>query len=135
MATAMRRRGILVYDGDCGFCTRTARWLRRRVPAGVDVRPWQTLDLDALGLTEAEVRDAAYWVTPRGRRLRGEAAIAAALRTAGEPWRSAGDLILAPGIRRVAARVYDVVARNRHRFPGGTDACELPSAPTVSSPG
>ena len=122
----MKRRGLLVYDGDCGFCTRTARWLARRVPAGVEVRPWQALDLGALGLSETQVRDAAYWITPRGKQHRGEAAIAEALRVAGEPWRSAGDLILMPGVRRLAARVYDVIARNRHRLPGGTDACELP---------
>ena len=52
---------MLVYDGDCGFCTRCARWVGTR-SHGVEVVPWQTLDLAALGLSEQQVRTAAYWL-------------------------------------------------------------------------
>ena len=48
---------VLVYDGDCAFCSTSARfaarWLRRS-PADYAIEPWQRLDLAALGLTGAE---------------------------------------------------------------------------------
>jgi predicted DCC family thiol-disulfide oxidoreductase YuxK len=33
----------------------------------------------------------------------------------------------APGIRVLSAAGYRLVAKNRHRLPGGTPACELPT--------
>ena len=48
---------VLVYDGDCAFCSTSARfaarWLRRS-PADYAIEPWQRLDLVALGLTATE---------------------------------------------------------------------------------
>ena len=47
---------VLVFDGDCAFCTRSAevaeRWVRSG--DGYAVAPWQHLDLAALGLTAAQ---------------------------------------------------------------------------------
>ena len=45
--------GTLVYDADCGFCTRSAELLQQRSDCAV--RPWQSLDLAAVGLTQADV--------------------------------------------------------------------------------
>ena len=45
---------VLVFDGDCAFCSTSARFVSerlRRSPADYAVEPWQRLDLDALGLT------------------------------------------------------------------------------------
>ena len=42
---------MLVFDGDCGFCTASARWATAGA-SGVLTRPWQTLDLTTIGLTE-----------------------------------------------------------------------------------
>ena len=48
--SASAARPILVFDGDCGFCTSSAGFGRRLL--GVEhVEPWQFLDLDELGLT------------------------------------------------------------------------------------
>ena len=49
---------ILVYDGQCGFCIRSARWIEARLPADVRVEPWQSLDLDELGLSAHEAQAA-----------------------------------------------------------------------------
>lgn len=118
---------VLVYDGDCGFCTSSAHWVERRLPvaSGVAVEPWQVLDLQALGLTPAEVADAAWWVALGGVRHRGHRAIAAALRAIGGPWGVAGRVIDVPPVSWIAAAVYRVVARYRYRLPGGTPACKL----------
>lgn len=114
----------IVYDGDCGFCTSCAQWLEARSDA--DVAPWQRLDLDALGLSGDDVATAAWWVGEDGERRRGERAIAQALRTCGPGWSALGSVIDAPPVRPFAAVGYQLVARFRHRLPGGTPACRLP---------
>jgi predicted DCC family thiol-disulfide oxidoreductase YuxK len=118
----MRARPVLVFDGDCGFCTSSARALERIGP-GAEVVAWQLTDLADLGLTEPQAAEAVQWVEADGTVRRGHEAIAAALLGAGGPWRLAGRALLLPGLSPLAARVYRIVAANRHRLPGGTPAC------------
>jgi predicted DCC family thiol-disulfide oxidoreductase YuxK len=117
----------LVFDGDCRFCTSSARWLQRRLPDEVSVVPWQRADLEALGVTADEARAAVQWVGPAGR-ASGAAAVGRALEAAGGVWRPFGRLCRTPPTAWVAEVVYRVVARNRHRLPGGTPACRLDGA-------
>lgn len=116
---------MLIFDGDCGFCTSSARWIEARLPDRVEVVPWQTLDLDALGLTEDDVTTAAYWIDDTGTH-RGHEAIGRSLMSGGGVWAWIGRVIVTPPISWLAAPVYALVARNRHRLPGSTDACRLP---------
>lgn len=118
---------LLEYDGDCGFCTRTARWVERRLPpgSGVTVAPWQALDLRAYGLTPPDVAKAAWWIDADGTRRRGHRAIAAALRAIGGPWRAVGAVIDVPPVSWLARLVYALVARFRDRMPGSTDSCRV----------
>jgi predicted DCC family thiol-disulfide oxidoreductase YuxK len=119
--------GLLLFDGDCGFCTSVARWARRRLPKGVAVTPWQFVpDLGRLGLTVEDVSTAAYWIDGRGRGHRGHLAFADAFRAMGGGWRPVGAAMRIPPVSWLAAIVYDVIARNRHRLPGATPACRLP---------
>ncbi len=123
---------VLVFDGDCGFCSTSARFLLRRVvtrSAPFAVLPWQRADLAALGLTEEQCRDAVQWVSAAGRAYAGAAAVAAALAAGRLPWRPAGWVLALPGIRSLAQGAYRWVAANRYRLPGGTPACRLPDAP------
>lgn len=118
-------RPLLIFDGDCGFCTTSAhaaeRWL------GLEhVKPWQRLDLDALAVTEEACTTAVQWVAVDGSVASAEHAVIAALRHAGGVWSAAGRLLALPGLRQLSGVVYRLVARNRHRLPGGTPACELP---------
>ena len=119
-------RPILVYDGDCGFCTATAAWIGRRLRVPVRVAPWQSLDLAHHGLAEADVTTAAYWIDEGGRRHRGAAGVAEALVACGGGWALAGRVLRLPPVSWLAAGAYQLVARNRHRLPGATDACRLP---------
>lgn len=116
---------MLLVDGDCGFCMRAGGWLAVRT-SGIRIVPLQQVDLDALGLDPVAVSTRLHAMGEGGVRV-GSAAIAEALRHGGLPLRAAAVLLDAPVIRVVAQRAYDVVARSRHRLPGGTAACELPS--------
>lgn len=126
---------VLVFDGDCGFCTASARWVERRLPAssGASVEPWQALDLKALRLTPTDVATAAWWIEPGGAKRRGAQAIAASLRAVGGAWGVIGRVLRVPPVSWLAAAVYAVVARNRHRLPGATDACRVPPPPPTRS--
>jgi predicted DCC family thiol-disulfide oxidoreductase YuxK len=122
-----RERPVLVYDGDCGFCTTCARFLERIGP-DAEIVAWQLTDLAALGLTEERATDAVQWVAADGSIRSGHEAIAAVLATANGIWRIAGRLIVLPGVSWLAARAYRLTADNRYRLPGGTPACARPRA-------
>ena len=119
-------RPLLVYDGDCAFCTSCARLLERIGP-GARVVPWQLTELEPLGISPAQAQAAVRWVGTDGTVRSGHEAIAAALASCGPPWRALGQAMLAPGVSWLAARTYRLVAANRHRLPGGTPACALPA--------
>jgi predicted DCC family thiol-disulfide oxidoreductase YuxK len=133
-ARAVRRgadtSGRLLYDADCGFCTRTALWLARRRPDRVAIVPWQSVpDLAELGLRAEDLSRQAYWQGSSGPLRGGSAAIAAAMVARGGTATVAGLLIASDAVRPVADVVYRAVAARRHRMPGGTDSCELAPTP------
>ncbi len=124
--TAPVQRPALVFDGDCGFCTRSADVARRVLPADCAVVPWQGVDLAAVGTSAARAQREVLWVPRTGEVVGGAPAVAAALRAAGSGWALLGRLLQLPLVDRLAGAVYRVVAANRMRLPGGTAACALP---------
>lgn len=121
-------RPVFIYDGDCSFCTTCAQFIERRIPTTAVVTPWQFADLDALGVTQAEAEEAVVWVASDGSTAAGPVAIARMLVDAGSFWRPLGWVLGLAPVRWVAWPVYRLIARNRHRMPGGTAACSLPQA-------
>jgi predicted DCC family thiol-disulfide oxidoreductase YuxK len=121
----MAERPVLLFDGDCAFCSTSARLLEQRIRPSAAIVAWQLADLAELGVSAEQATAAVQWVgSDRGVRS-GHEAIAAALGTAGTGWRALGRLLLLPGISWLAARTYALVAANRYRLPGGTPACKL----------
>lgn len=120
----------LIFDGDCAFCTSAATWVAERLhrSGGPDARlvPWQFADLAALGTSAERARREVLWVDPAGVIFGGAAAFAAWLRFRGQPYAVLGRAMTLPGIRVLAAATYRLIARNRHRMPGGSPACALP---------
>lgn len=108
---------LFVFDGDCGFCRKWATWVERRIDGGATFVTFQSIDLDALGLSVAEVSTASYWVDERGRRFRGNRSFARALRRASGAWRLLGVVGDLPVVRHGLSVVYRWVAGNRHRLP------------------
>ena len=120
----------LIFDGDCAFCTSSANWLARRLdrPQGPNARliACQFTDLAALGTTAERTRREALWVSTDGTIYGGAAAFAEWLKFRGTGYAIGGRVIDLPVIRALAAAVYRVIAKNRHRMPGGSPACALP---------
>jgi predicted DCC family thiol-disulfide oxidoreductase YuxK len=117
---------LLIFDGDCSFCSSSARWITARWHGPHQATAWQHLStdrLERLGLTLDDVRLAAWWIDADRGRSRGHLAIARALQAA-DGWPSiVGRLLLVPPFRWLAACAYPLLARWRHRLPGGTPAC------------
>lgn len=115
---------VLIYDGDCGFCTTSARFAERRIPSHAEVVPYQTTDLAALGTAEERAAYEVLWVRD-GRVYGGAQAVAMLLIDAGGVWRPVGLLARVPPFRWIAHGLYRLIANNRQRLPGGTPACRV----------
>ena len=120
------RSPLLVFDGDCAFCTTWVERLRGALPVFPEAQPWQWLDLAELGLTRDDVARYAWYLGPHGRAA-GHLALSVLLRS--QPrvgLRFVGRLLATPPFSWIAALGYALIARFRHRLPGGTPACALP---------
>ena len=105
-------------------------WLAARLerPGERNARltPWQFTDLVALGTTAERAQREALWVGTDRTIYGGAAAFAEWLKFRGGGYGIAGRAMGLPVVRALAAAVYGVIAKNRHRMPGGTPACALP---------
>jgi predicted DCC family thiol-disulfide oxidoreductase YuxK len=116
----------LVFDGDCGFCTSVAKHFEKRSLTPLEIAAWQLTDLASLGLTAEQAAAQVYLVTDQGL-FGGAECFAELMRIQEDPFhRLVAWGMRLPGLKRLFAWGYTVVARNRHRLPGGTPACELP---------
>lgn len=116
---------LLVFDGDCAFCTTWVHRLEKFLPRFPTATPWQWLELDELGLSVDDVTNYAWVVTSR-HQYAGHLAFSALLRMQrGFGWRLAGHLIATPPVSWLAAAAYHYIAKYRHKLPGGTPACAM----------
>jgi len=118
-----RSAPILVFDGRCGFCTRSVEWALARLRAPLRAVPYQALDLAAHGLAEAEVRRAAQLLVPGRVPVGGHRAVAGVLLLCRAPWSALGRVMSVPPASWLAALGYRLVARFRRYLPGSTPAC------------
>ncbi|GAB3657133.1 hypothetical protein GCM10027589_17030 [Actinocorallia lasiicapitis] len=121
----MRTRPLLVFDGDCGFCTTSVTFLEKHLDPDADVVAWQFTDLDALGTTAERAAHELLWIRPDGRIFGGAQAVAALLRAQGRFWWPVGGVLAVPPVRWLAHGLYRLIANNRHRLPGGTPLCAI----------
>ena len=117
-----RKKPILIYDGDCAFCTRSVQTLQRWAKE-LELIPSQSegaLELHP-HLSREKTERRVYLL--KGKKLYGGAeAVARVLAL-----RKIGGIALIyyfPIVRIVADALYDWVARHRHQF-GCGDACGL----------
>ncbi|MFF2138981.1 thiol-disulfide oxidoreductase DCC family protein [Streptomyces sp. NPDC058193] len=123
----MQTRPVLIYDGDCAFCTSSVLFAERHVRPRCDIIPWQFADLGSLGTARERAEYELLWITPTGAVHGGAQAVAKLLLSAGKGWAVPGVLLTLPPLRWIAHGVYRLIANNRQRMPGGTPACALPA--------
>lgn len=115
-------RPVLLFDGECGFCTRSLGWLRWLDRHGrIETLPYQQPGApESIGASFDECSGSVQWRGPDGTRLAGAAAVNAALG-------SALGTTLPRRLYRLSSgpqeRLYDLVARNRRRLPGMQPWC------------
>ena len=112
-------RSVVVYDGDCGICEASARWVISHV-ASVDV-----VSHHQYGLTNI---DSVWFVTSNGR-LEGAAAVSSILKSAdSQLYRAVGTAVGMPVILSAAGLIYKMVAQNRRHISRilGMNASGLP---------
>lgn len=119
-------RPLMLHDGDCGFCTRTAGMVVR-LGIDIDDASIQETDLAAYGIDPERALREMPFVTADGSVAYGHRAWAGVLATGPLPCRLVARVIVAPGVDRVSARVYRWVSENRFRLPGGTPSCSVDS--------
>ena len=116
---------VLIFDGDCGFCTTTANYIEKNSSTPIEVHPWQWVELSDYGLTP-EVAAAKVQISAGGKTYSGHKAFAKLLRLQKQWWfKVLGGLMVTPPFSWGARLVYYFVAKYRHKLPGGTPACAL----------
>ena len=88
------------------------------------IRPYQNLDLPALGLSSELTSKAVYYVRD-GKYLVAADAIAQLLIDSKTFWMVVGLFLKLPLVRNLARIVYYWIAKNRHKLPGGRPECKL----------
>jgi predicted DCC family thiol-disulfide oxidoreductase YuxK len=108
--------GTLIFDGDCGFCTRSRDLLikldrRHRMRTVPLQRPGVP---ELAGVSRDELARSVYWLAAEAV----NAALSAALGSRIPLW-----IYRLPGVRALQEAAYRWVSANRHRLPGTTPWC------------
>jgi predicted DCC family thiol-disulfide oxidoreductase YuxK len=119
---------VLIFDGDCGFCTTTANWIKKNSKVALEIAPYQWTELGQYGLT-AEEAAAKVQVVVGDKVFAGHYCMSKLLLI--QPnilLKLVGAVMVLPGLDSISAKVYEWIAANRQKLPGGTPACKLPKA-------
>lgn len=117
---------IIFFDGACGLCDRTVRWLWGRTRPEVRFAPLQGATAEAqipLALRTPPLQSLVVW---DGHSLQTEVeALAAVAHHVEGLWGVALRLLTSRAVSPLTRWVYRRVVRNRHRWFGA--ACDLPA--------
>jgi predicted DCC family thiol-disulfide oxidoreductase YuxK len=106
-------RHLVLWDGECGFCRRCARWLGERDRDGLfEILPYQELPSPPMTPElEAACARAVHVITSDGTRLRAGRALLFAAEALG--WRRTSRLLGLPPLVWLVELGYCLVARSR----------------------
>jgi predicted DCC family thiol-disulfide oxidoreductase YuxK len=117
-------RGLLLYDGECGFCSRSVRLLERFARKPFEKRPSREVLATLPQEIASTVSGQMLWLESDGTIWGGSQALLCALRATG--WPFLAFLLGNPVVRPFTRAGYRIVARLRHRL--SPQVCELPPA-------
>lgn len=116
---------LVLYDGDCAFCSSAARFAQKKVSPKLDYQPYQFAELGNYGLTATQCQNSLHYVSETKKVYQAQNAVAQILISGKLFWRPLGYLIKLPIINQFAQLGYYLVAKYRDRLPGGTPTCKL----------
>lgn len=116
-------RGLLIYDGACGFCLWAVRLLERLARTPFDKQPSAAAVAGLPGAAARTVSQQMLWIEPDGSIWGGSRALVRALKAVGRP--GLAGVLGNPVARPFTHVLYWLVARMRHRLSRGTH-CDLP---------
>lgn len=117
---------VLIFDGDCGFCTTTANFIVKKSKVEIKATPWQYQDFTGLPITKEQCADQVYLLVD-GKPYGGHEAFAMILNVqTNTVLRALGSITKSPALAWIMKPGYRLVAKYRHKLPGGTPACKLP---------
>jgi predicted DCC family thiol-disulfide oxidoreductase YuxK len=109
---SMSDRPLLVYDGDCAFCSGQVRYWQRLTGDAVAYAPYQQAAADYPQIAPEEFARRIQLLLPDGTRHAGAAAAFRVLAAGGRPgWLRTSRLV--PGFAALAEVVYGAIARHR----------------------
>jgi predicted DCC family thiol-disulfide oxidoreductase YuxK len=109
---------ILITDGDCEFCQRTAGKLKNIVPSGWANVPSNELT-ETFELTPAQLATSVWFIEfvgTQATKYSGAKAVGKVLRIRGGLWGAIGWLPFIPPTSWISAGLYRLVANNRKFF-------------------
>lgn len=130
----MQGIGLVIYDGDCGFCTKTVirltKCLGKKAP---NFSTFQSIDLSEFNLTLDQVQMEMKYVDRNGRIWGGAHAFRNVFKDANGVWLLVAGLMSMPLIKQAASLLYRKIAVNRQKMPGASEACVLPKSNSQQS--
>lgn len=125
-------QAVMLFDGSCGICTRTAHWVRAHDSSRrIQVLPSQTPGLmERYGLTREQVDRSAWLMEVDGDRLDDAAALNQIFRIIGDRWAWLAVPYAVPPVRWAEEHVYRWIADHRTMLArwGTVPECERPGA-------
>ena len=118
---------IVIYNADCGICTRSARWLSSHLAANFVANSTWTGPVPS----PEQVRQAVYVVGDDGSSYAGVAAIGIALANSQRArWRMVGAVLGLPGVCVFLSPAYKAIARHRRLVSRmlGLPVCAVPNS-------
>ena len=106
----------VIFDGQCALCLRFVGWARARMGEQVSFVPALSIDAEAIGLSQTDLKSSVWIVEPGGRKATGADAVVRVLGFIGGPWRTVAAIARVPPFSTVCRIGYRVVALNRHRL-------------------
>ncbi len=128
-------RLVLLFDGKCGICTRTARWVRQRDKDGAILTiPNQAPEWRSrFSIKPEDAEHRVYAIDAAGRTFAGAAVVNRVLEELGGRLAVVGRLYRFPPVALIENAIYSVIARYRGLLSrwGDRPACDDPNARCV----
>jgi predicted DCC family thiol-disulfide oxidoreductase YuxK len=124
-------KDILIFDGDCGICTFTAEFIKKRVDKiSLEIKPYQVLDLKNIHseLDEDMTSKSVYFFKNKNNQIYSKSkAVFLALKKMNGFYKIMGYLLDNPLFVFIFNPIYNIVARNRTKISKmfGLNACNI----------